>query len=107
MSQLQSINHIVVLMLENRSFDSLLGMLYPKSDGFEGLLPNRIPMRVARRLSSGTARAPTKLPCAFLIRIPASCGPTSTCNCSAILRRRRARQPLCSALSKIIWPNSN
>jgi phospholipase C len=31
MSQLQSINHIVVLMLENRSFDCLLGKLYPKS----------------------------------------------------------------------------
>ena len=37
MSQLQSINHIVVLMLENRSFDCLLGKLYPKSDSFEGL----------------------------------------------------------------------
>src|SRR6516164_11625097 len=37
MSQLQSINHIVVLMLENRSFDCLLGKLYPKSDTFEGL----------------------------------------------------------------------
>jgi len=37
MGQLQSINHIVVLMLENRSFDCLLGKLYPKSDTFEGL----------------------------------------------------------------------
>ena len=37
MSQLQSIDHIVVLMLENRSFDCLLGELYPKSDTFEGL----------------------------------------------------------------------
>src|SRR6516164_9871990 len=37
MSQLQSIDHIVVLMLENRSFDCLLGKLYPKSDTFEGL----------------------------------------------------------------------
>jgi len=34
---LQKIDHIVVLMLENRSFDSLLGTLYPKSDSFEGL----------------------------------------------------------------------
>jgi phospholipase C len=32
MGQLQNINHIVVLMLENRSFDCLLGKLYPKSD---------------------------------------------------------------------------
>ena len=36
-NQLQSINHIVQLMLENRSFDHMLGFLYPKSDNFEGL----------------------------------------------------------------------
>ena len=34
---LSRINHIVVLMLENRSFDCLLGALYPKSAGFDGL----------------------------------------------------------------------
>ncbi|HVJ54593.1 MAG TPA: alkaline phosphatase family protein [Aliidongia sp.] len=32
-----AINHVVVLMLENRSFDCMLGRLYPKSDGFDGL----------------------------------------------------------------------
>jgi phospholipase C len=37
MGQLQNINHIVVLMLENRSFDCLLGKLYKKSGNFEGL----------------------------------------------------------------------
>ncbi len=31
------IEHVVVLMLENRSFDCLLGKLYPKSDQFDGL----------------------------------------------------------------------
>jgi phospholipase C len=31
------IEHVVVLMLENRSFDCLLGKLYPKSDRFDGL----------------------------------------------------------------------
>jgi phospholipase C len=31
------IQHVVVLMLENRSFDSMLGTLYPKSPGFDGL----------------------------------------------------------------------
>ena len=30
-------DHIIVLMLENRSFDSMLGMLYPSGDGFDGL----------------------------------------------------------------------
>ena len=40
MGQLQKIDHIVVLMLENRSFDSVLGKLYPKSDSFEGLADN-------------------------------------------------------------------
>ena len=36
-NQLPSINYIVQLMLENRSFDHMLGFLYPKSDNFEGL----------------------------------------------------------------------
>jgi phospholipase C len=40
MGQLQKIDHTVVLMLENRSFDCLLGKLYPKSDNFEGLSGN-------------------------------------------------------------------
>jgi len=31
------IRHVVVLMLENRSFDSMLGMLYPSDDHFDGL----------------------------------------------------------------------
>ncbi|MDR3441285.1 alkaline phosphatase family protein [Telmatospirillum sp.] len=34
---LADIDHIVVLMLENRSFDCLLGKLYPPSDRFAGL----------------------------------------------------------------------
>lgn len=37
MGQLDKIEHIVVLMLENWSFDCLLGKLYDKSDQFEGL----------------------------------------------------------------------
>jgi phospholipase C len=34
---MHSIEHVVVLMMENRSFDCLLGKLYPKSDAFDGL----------------------------------------------------------------------
>jgi phospholipase C len=37
MAGLQSIDHFVVLMLENRSFDNLLGGLYPKSKDFDGV----------------------------------------------------------------------
>jgi len=37
MSALDKIDHFVVLMLENRSFDNMLGKLYPKSDWFDGL----------------------------------------------------------------------
>ena len=37
MAQLENIDHVVVLMLENRSFDSILGTLYAKSESFEGL----------------------------------------------------------------------
>jgi phospholipase C len=32
------IRHVVVLMLENRSFDCMLGMLYPRSEAFDGLI---------------------------------------------------------------------
>jgi phospholipase C len=35
--RLENIEHFVVLMLENSSFDNLLGTLYPKSATFEGL----------------------------------------------------------------------
>ena len=34
---LQKIDHIVLLMLENRSFDQMLGFLYPAGNGFNGL----------------------------------------------------------------------
>ena len=34
MAQLENIDHVVVLMLENRSFDSILGTLYAKSESF-------------------------------------------------------------------------
>jgi phospholipase C len=37
MGNLSSINHVVVVMLENRSFDCMLGTLKPKSPDFEGL----------------------------------------------------------------------
>jgi phospholipase C len=36
-SMRRRVEHVVVLMLENRSFDSILGRLYPKSDRFDGL----------------------------------------------------------------------
>jgi phospholipase C len=37
MAALQGIQHVVVLMLENRSFDCMLGKLYPTDGTFEGL----------------------------------------------------------------------
>ncbi|HUI97982.1 MAG TPA: alkaline phosphatase family protein [Xanthobacteraceae bacterium] len=40
MSALDQIEHVVVLMLENRSFDCLLGKLYPASAAFDGLTGN-------------------------------------------------------------------
>ena len=36
-NQLTSVQHIVQLMLENRSFDHMLGFLYPAGQAFEGL----------------------------------------------------------------------
>jgi phospholipase C len=37
MAGLESIDHVIVLILENRSFDHLLGYLYPRSGEFDGL----------------------------------------------------------------------
>jgi phospholipase C len=37
MTGLEAIDHVILLMLENRSFDHLLGYLYPKSNNFDGL----------------------------------------------------------------------
>jgi phospholipase C len=37
MAGLDSIEHVVLVMLENRSFDQMLGFLYPKGDDFDGL----------------------------------------------------------------------
>jgi phospholipase C len=37
MAGLDSIDHVILLMLENRSFDHLLGYLYPRSSDFDGL----------------------------------------------------------------------
>jgi phospholipase C len=34
---MRKIDHVVVVSLENRSFDSMLGRLYPQSEGFDGL----------------------------------------------------------------------
>jgi phospholipase C len=36
-SRMRKIDHVVVVALENRSFDSMLGRLYPKSERFDGL----------------------------------------------------------------------
>lgn len=45
-----AIEHVVVLMLENRSFDSLLGALYPSTSGFEGLSGNESNVFAGRAL---------------------------------------------------------
>lgn len=37
MAGLEAIDHVVLVMLENRSFDHLLGYLYPAADDFDGL----------------------------------------------------------------------
>ncbi len=61
------INHVVVLMLENRSFDCLFGGLYPKTPDFDGLQGNEsnldravVPVPVWN--SPGTARPTMKIP---------------------------------------------
>jgi phospholipase C len=73
MGSLQKINHIVVLMLENRSFDNMLGQLYPASPpnppppAFNGLTgaesnpnPPGAPVQVWK--NTGTDRATMTIP---------------------------------------------
>jgi phospholipase C len=66
------IRHVVVLMLENRSFDCMLGDLYPAGPGFNGLtgkesnplgpgLPD-ILIRHSDRMTAGVAVVPTPNP---------------------------------------------
>jgi len=55
---LNQIEHIVVLMLENRSFDCMLGKLYAPSPQFDGLTGTEFNVDAAgRRLCETTARA--------------------------------------------------
>lgn len=60
------IDHVIVLMLENRSFDSMLGRLYPQSKDFDGLAgteSNRFNGEEIRVWTSGTTHDPSmKIP---------------------------------------------
>jgi phospholipase C len=67
MGALDNIDHFVVLMLENRSFDSMLGALYPNSATFDGLTgneanpnPNGAPIQVWN--APGTDEATMRIP---------------------------------------------
>ncbi|HLM24730.1 MAG TPA: alkaline phosphatase family protein [Pyrinomonadaceae bacterium] len=72
MSNTQStpIENIIVLMMENRSFDNILGALYPHSDQFEGLILdgsmsntyNNEPYHVTNESSGDTFTTPTPDP---------------------------------------------
>ena len=78
------IRHVVVLMLENRSFDCMLGRLYPKSPGFDGL--DGVESNIWHKLDGDQAQIlvwndPAATATALTIPDPirASCLPTSTC----------------------------
>jgi phospholipase C len=67
MGQLDRINHVVVLMMENRSFDNMLGKLYPASSSFDGLVgteSNLDPSGIAIQVWNcpGTDRAALSIP---------------------------------------------
>lgn len=59
--------HVVVLMLENRSFDSILGRLYPRSSDFEGLSGQEVNFWNGQEYSVWTSREMT---------VEAACIPT-------------------------------
>jgi phospholipase C len=70
------IEHVVVLMLENRSFDSMLGMLYQSDDKFDGLTgieqntlhnpdgspPEKVAVWKSPEMTPAAARIPTPDP---------------------------------------------
>lgn len=73
MGALDNIDHIVVLMLENRSFDCLLGRLYPHSSSFNGINgternplpagpPNFVSVWTSRASKPGTMTIPSPDP---------------------------------------------
>jgi phospholipase C len=43
-ARMPQIDHVIVLMLENRSFDSILGRLYPERTDFDGIPPGAFNM---------------------------------------------------------------
>jgi phospholipase C len=67
MGQLDKIDHVVVLMLENRSFDCMLGALYQKSAAFDGLAgnetnPDPAGVRIPVWSNTGTDEAAMRIP---------------------------------------------
>ena len=60
MADLSKIEHIVVLMLENRSFDNVFGFLRPYGPEFEGLQKNPATSEPAADCNRGIAPWPTK-----------------------------------------------
>lgn len=60
MADLSNIKHIVVLMLENRSFDNVLGYLRPADEDFDGLDGNQSARNYGRDDNTGIAPWPTK-----------------------------------------------
>lgn len=67
------IDHVVVLMLENRSFDTMLGQLYPGRDGFDGLTGSEANPGIARMARSRSR--PGRIPASA---VPPPPGPTPT-----------------------------
>jgi len=72
MAARDEIRHVIVLMLENRSFDCMLGDLYPAGPGFNGLTGNEsnplgpglpaIQVNTTKTMDSSAAKTPTPDP---------------------------------------------
>lgn len=95
MGQLGNVDHIVVLMLENRSFDCILGQLYiKKSENFEGLSGNeQNPDAQGVVIPIWNSPGTDEVTMRFLIRILVSCGWTLIPN-SLVLPPCRTRYQL-------------
>ena len=83
---LDKLKHIVVLMMENRSFDHMLGALKaidPRIDGVDG---TSVESRHDGRPRAGGSRSPSFR--VSSIPIPTIIFQASICRCSTAIRRR-------------------
>src|SRR6478735_4761487 len=94
LSRENALDHVVVVMFENRSFDNLLGRLYEPGEvtSFEGVigkdLSNPVPGGLSTGLRTGSSATESRRTRTHPTRTRARSGRTSTRSCSGSSTRR-------------------